>query len=215
MAGEGIPIVLNGNGFRWGRFSCSAGVMFAGAAVLYFGCSPLMAMCLTAALLHELGHMLLCVLLGIPIHQLRLTLLGAVLTLDARSESGMEEILIALAGPLVNLVTAGFLLTLPQRQEWMLLLTGSSLLLGIFNLLPVAPLDGSRVLHGILSLWDLDRASWVTAAVTRIGCLLLLLPGVFCGIKGNPSLLMIALWILLREPAAPTGGAKFWRSFPR
>lgn len=141
----------------------------------------------------------MCLLLGVPVYHLRLTLLGAELRLHSRSESGWEELLIALAGPLVNLLTAALLISLPHRGEEALLLAGASLLLGLFNLLPVAPLDGSRILHGCLSLRSLSLADVVTATVTRTVELLLLLPGLLFALEGNPSLLVILLWMLLRN----------------
>lgn len=189
-------------------------MLFAAAALLYFGCRPLLALCLTAALLHEWGHLLMCLTLRVPVYRLRLTLLGAELRLHSRSESGLEEVLIALAGPLVNLLTAGVVLSLPHPSERLLLLAGASLLLGLFNLLPVAPLDGSRILHGVLSLWSLALAEETTAICTGVGCCLLLIPGLLCAWKGNPSLLVVAVWMTL-SAKAPTGAAAPWRSYPR
>lgn len=204
---------MDADGLRLGRFSCSTGVLFAAAVVLYFGCSPMLVFCLTAAFLHEMGHLLMCLLLRVPVYHLRLTLLGAELRLHSRSESGIEELLIALAGPLVNLTTA-CILVFAQHSEPVLLLAGASLILGVFNLLPISPLDGSRILHGIFSLWSLPMAERVTDILTGAGCIWLMVPGIFCAWKGNPSLLMVAIWLSLSS-AVPSDAAGSWQSYPR
>lgn len=76
-----------------------------------------------------------------------------------------------------------------------------NLLLGCFNLLPVLPLDGGGLLEaiGVRLLpegWGLTVSDCV-GSVTR-GMLLGL--GVFFAMKGNLSLLLLALWLLLGSP---------------
>lgn len=186
-------MTLSDRGFFWGFLSLSPGAIFLSALLFYLGPSPAQAACLAAAALHEGGHLLACAALGVEVRALRLTALGAVLDTDLRCGSGREELLVALAGPLVNLcsVPAGLL---AQRR----LFAGASLLLGLFNLLPVAPLDGSRVLHGLLSLrGDLDRAGEWTLCVSRWGEGIALALGVLLGALGNRSLLLVAVWMAL------------------
>lgn len=100
---------------------------------------------LLAAAVHELGHLLAIRALGGRVTRLQLTSLGAVLrTRRAGLCSYREECLVALVGPL-----ASFLLAL-GAGTWArvfggadaYLLTGISLALGVFNLLPAGPLDG-------------------------------------------------------------------------
>ncbi len=202
---------LTAHGLALGRFSASPGALFAGALLLYLGPSPLQAACLSAAALHELGHLLACRALGICVQSLRLSALGAVLEAEARCSSGWDEVLVALAGPLVNLCTLPLALRSGAH-----LLAGVSALLGVFNLLPVTPLDGSRILHGLLSLGgELDRADAWTAWVSRWALALLLVPGLALGALGNRSLLLVSLWLLLRgAKVGKTGGEGiFWRPF--
>lgn len=185
------------NGIRLGHFSCSSGVVFAGATLLYFGVDSVTKMILCSALLHELGHILPSVLLNVPIHHLRLTLTGAELTLDGRSESGGEELLIALGGPLVNILCGTIAGMYAKSDETLLLFAGASFLLGLFNLLPMRPLDGSRILHGMLSLYDLSLADDITETVTAVGLRFLFVPAVLFALLGNPMLLMVTLWMTL------------------
>ena len=149
--------------------------------------------CLTAAALHEGGHLLSCFLLGIEVRRLRLNVLGAVLDTDSRCQSGWEEAVVALAGPLANLCSIPPALAVHQS-----LLAGASLLLGTFNLLPADPLDGSCILHGLLSVrGDLDRADRIVGRLSRWAERLLLAAGVVLGALGNRSLLLVALWLVL------------------
>jgi Zn-dependent protease len=187
-------LTLSDRGLFWGLFSLSPGAIFLGALLFYLGPTPAQAACLAAAALHEGGHLLACAGLGVEVRRLRLTALGAVLDTDVRCGSGREELLVALAGPAVNLCSVPAGLWGHRR-----LFAGASLLLGLFNLLPVVPLDGSRALHGLLSLGGgLDRAEEWTICVSRWGGGMLLALGVLLGALGNRSLLLVAVWMALR-----------------
>lgn len=97
---------------------------------------------LLSAVLHELGHLAVLWLLGIPVEEISVRLGGTVI----RSElpGGWREVLAAAAGPAVNL-----LLALACFRCWPPLCL-CSLLLAWYNLLPVMPLDGGRLCQLIL-----------------------------------------------------------------
>ena len=85
---------------------------------------------------HELGHLIAVRALGGRISRLRLTVVGAELSLDPELPlSYGRECLAALAGPLANLFLAG----LAMRGR-LFLLAGLSLGQGLFNLLPIRTL---------------------------------------------------------------------------
>ena len=127
----------------------------------------LLAVILSAALLHELGHLLVLGLLGGRVRALRISVFGAELVTSAGCLSYPGELAATLAGPAVNLL-CGFVLA--PLGAWTA--AGAHLALGIFNLLPVRPLDGGRALELAVSWrWDPeagDRIARWTGAVAAL-----------------------------------------------
>jgi stage IV sporulation protein FB len=108
----------------------------------------LLGMILAAAVLHELGHLVVLWLLRAKILALRVGILGAVLETDCRRLTYGGELAAVLAGPVMNLLSACFLSRFAPEQETFI---GIHLALGGFNLLPVRPLDGGRGLELLLT----------------------------------------------------------------
>jgi stage IV sporulation protein FB len=107
-----------------------------------------------AAILHELGHIVVAWGCGIPVKTLRLDLFGARMELGGML-SYKRELAVAAGGPFVNLLSAVFVL--PFCVRWGFegsggLFLAASVCLGGLNLLPVQSLDGGRMLNAALSL---------------------------------------------------------------
>ncbi len=107
-------------------------------------------------LFHELGHLLLLCLWGKRITGLTLTPFGIGITTPTTTRlSYGKEISIVLAGSLVNLLLAGIFYCLPNGA----LASAINLVMGLFNLLPILPLDGGQALNywmerrGAVSWW--------------------------------------------------------------
>ena len=120
--------------------------------------SPLtvVAAILTAAALHELGHLAVMRYYGVSVKRFRLTALGAELDAPALARLPYgRELIITLAGVTVNLFCAVLLALLGLRtwREWPFVFAGAHLVLAAFNLLPVVPLDGARALCLALSFF--------------------------------------------------------------
>lgn len=112
-------------------------------------------LCLLVLLLfHETGHMAAASILSISIRSIRITPFGGVIELAAEDELPQEELLIAAAGPAVNIIIAAAA-DIPARfgfhTDFLHRIAGDSLALALFNLFPALPLDGGRMLHGILT----------------------------------------------------------------
>jgi Zn-dependent protease len=128
-------------------------------------------------LLHEFGHVLMARYFGIRTRSVTLYPIGGVARLESLSEAPHEELLIAIAGPAVNVAIAILLTPFviagavtraisigeainvsPGDGAWPLIATGLFLLwasnigLVLFNLIPAFPMDGGRVLRSLLSL---------------------------------------------------------------
>lgn len=154
-----------------------------------------------AAGFHELGHVAAISLLGGQVAGFHLTGVGAVLCpRRARLFSYREEGLVALAGPAASLLLA-LLAAAWGRQgggENAYLLTGLSLALGLFNLLPAGPLDGGRILRAFLShRVGPDAGERVSRVLTVVLACALALPGWWVlRTNGNFTLLLCAGWLL-------------------
>lgn len=130
--------------------------------------------------LHEYGHALTARRFGVHTRDILLSPIGGVARLDRIPSKPSQELLIALAGPAVNVVIAGalsaylfslspylrhqvllslfyrdsnyFLPELPLAGYWIIGLFFLNLMLALFNLMPAFPMDGGRVLRALLSL---------------------------------------------------------------
>lgn len=149
---------------------------------------------LTACAVHELGHIAAAAALGGRIEGLSLTVVGAELRIgyEVPLTYGRDS-LVALAGPAANLLWGGLALAL----HWELA-AALTLAVGAFNLLPIMPLDGGRVVYGLLAgRLDIDWAERLMTALS--GCLVGLLIGVgaVAAVQfANVTLLLTALWLL-------------------
>jgi Zn-dependent protease len=107
-----------------------------------------------SVLLHELGHCAVALRLGIPVHRVRLFLLGGLSEMARSPREPAHEGWVAAAGPAVSLALslvfgALLLIVAPNNALWLLVLecAAANLAVAVFNLLPGLPLDGGRILR--------------------------------------------------------------------
>jgi Zn-dependent protease/CBS domain-containing protein len=149
-------------------------------AALYWAVGTATAVAFLASLLaHELAHALVARRNGIRIRSVTLWMLGGVTQLDGDPGTPRADLQIALAGPAASLLTGAVFLGVAVAISsagaprfatsaliWLALMNG---VLGVFNLLPGAPLDGGRVLRA--ALWhhwaDRQRADRGAASAGR------------------------------------------------
>jgi Zn-dependent protease len=129
-----------------------------------------------SVLLHELGHCLVALRLGLPVHRVRLFLLGGISEIASGRPSPRREGLIAAAGPAVSIGLAaatglGWLALQPGGVVWLLIAQTcvANLAVGLFNLLPGLPLDGGRLLRAALWAGTGRRAAGTMAGVVGAG----------------------------------------------
>lgn len=132
--------------------------------------------------LHELGHSLTARRYGVQIPRILLLPIGGMAEMDHIPRKPSAEFLITLAGPAVNFVIAGLLLPLTWREvlglsammprstdELLFQLFWANLVMGIFNFLPIYPMDGGRILRSILAIWlPYLRATWWAVMTARV-----------------------------------------------
>ena len=144
-------------------------------AVCLFYCADPMGLFwpfLGACFFHELGHAAAIWAFGRQIAAVHLGFLGAVI--QTQTLSYFQEVVCALAGPAVNLACGCLFRTAAAD------FAALSLLLALFNLLPLYPLDGGRALQAMLRQWLAERACRLVLAACRV---------VFCSV-----LVGLAVW---------------------
>ena len=138
--------------------------------------------------LHELGHAVAAVRYGVPMSEITLYPFGGVARMAGRPPQGSVEVVIALAGPVVNLAIAGVLFVVSTGAvvapgdafglRLLAMVFWANLILACFNLLPAFPLDGGRILRGLLTIrmgWA--RATVWAASIGQVAAVLLILVG--------------------------------------
>ncbi len=112
--------------------------------------------CTLVAILHELGHFFASSKLGYKLNKITLMPYGAIIKGDISDLKYADECKIALAGPLINLLTACVFMALwwfiPEVYAFSDLIVFTSISLAVINLLPCYPLDGGRFLYATLAL---------------------------------------------------------------
>jgi membrane-associated protease RseP (regulator of RpoE activity) len=150
-----------------------------------------------AIFLHELGHWLAVKKTGNEISRFVLSPFGAKMSLAHPFCSYRKELIIYLAGSGFNFLSCAvsfFLLRL-HLSEPLLFFFFSSLLLGVFNLLPIPGLDGERAMASLFSLfWEEYRVYFLCRIVGGIALLLFSLVGAkIYWDTGNFSLFTLSL----------------------
>ncbi|WP_437290338.1 site-2 protease family protein [Sorangium sp. So ce406] len=209
-----------------------------GARGALFGAALMLALFACVAL-HELGHSLVARRFGLTVREILLLPIGGVAMLSGRPQRPLHELLIALAGPAVNVALAALLLlagallgflpaltelgaaSTPSLQTALLWLLGANMALALFNMIPALPLDGGRVLRAGLSMAvGPARATSAAAAIGQVIAVGLFAVGL---LSGHLVLAFIAVIVFLgasQERAAERarsvlGGVPVGRAYNR
>lgn len=163
--------------------------------------------------MHEYGHALMARRFGVRTRDITILPIGGVARLERMPRKPIEEFLVAIAGPLVNvaiaivlyagIAAARALPALPQAGDEQFAraaldmgffpkLLAVNIMLVLFNLLPAFPMDGGRVLRALLAMkYDYATATSIAAAVGQSMAVLFAIAGLFF----SPWLLLIAAFV--------------------
>jgi len=183
--------------------AAGAGAIVAFNSVIFvlavFGC----------VLLHEFGHSLAARRYGIGTHDITLLPIGGVARLESIPEDPRQELVIAVAGPAVNVVIAAALSLLtvvfkiPAPATGMAMISDSAILHGliytnivlvVFNMIPAFPMDGGRVLRALLSMrMGPLRATEIAAGIGKAMAVVMFVGGFFW----SPFLFLTAVFVFM------------------
>jgi Zn-dependent protease len=170
-------------------------------------------------LAHEFGHILTARSFGVRTPDVTLLPIGGVASLERIPENPGQELLIAIAGPLVNVAIAAVLVVAggisagelqPAGFDDAALLPRLAVVnaaLVLFNLVPAFPMDGGRVLRALLAMpLGLQRATQIATRLGQAFAFLFMLAGLFL----NPMLIFIGMFIYFAAVAERQASAFRW-----
>ena len=190
-----------------GRFSISPLALLLGALLYCTASFSELAALLPPLIVHELGHIVALRLYGLRIRRVSAELRGLCIEYGGLS-TPLGHAVSALAGPVAGLAYAFAASYFAARtgNELLTLSAGISLLLSLFNLLPILPLDGGRIFSIIAEeLLGSRRGDMLTKALSLTLSTMLLMAGTYFMWRGvGTALTLSALWLLLAQPDKAT-----------
>jgi Zn-dependent protease/predicted transcriptional regulator len=161
-----------------------------------------------SVIFHELSHSIVALHYKLPVKSITLFVFGGLSQIEREPSKAREELQMAIAGPISSLFLAGVFWAIWRYAHagemvaamcsWLAFI---NLILGLFNLVPGFPLDGGRVLRGIV--WgitgDFKKASRIASGSGRFFAYLMILFGIWQTLLGNWGGLWLAFigWFLL------------------
>jgi Zn-dependent protease len=157
--------------------------------------------------LHELGHSFMAKYFGVLTRSITLLPVGGIAALDRIPERPREELLIAIAGPMVNVVIVAALYVWLGRPDdlfvaepvWDFSGIGNMVILVnvmmiVFNMIPAFPMDGGRVFRALLAIWlPYPKATAIASAVGQSLAVVMMA----AGLTFNPFLFLIGIMIFM------------------
>ena len=174
------------------------------AALDSFAFIMLVFLCVT---LHEFGHIAMGRRFGVKTPEVILSPIGGIANMERIPEKPSEELLVAIAGPLVNVAIVIVMMAifgLDPRQAGTVDFTTAPLaqrllvvnvMLVLFNLIPAFPMDGGRMLRAVLAMFmEARKATAVAARIGQVFAFIFVITGL---VNANYILLLVGVFIYI------------------
>ena len=148
-----------------------------------------------SVLLHELAHSFVAIGEGLKVRDITLFFLGGMANLEKECPTSKGSLKIAISGPVVSLLLAFLMILLSNNlSESNFILSnlfkqvGSlNLLIGVFNLLPIIPLDGGVILKSLIWYFTGSKRAGIKVAIrsARLISFIAVFIGIFNLLRGN------------------------------
>ena len=176
------------------RFRITAGGWLLLSALCFFLDLPSLLVLAGNVYVHEMGHLWMLRRMGVYIRQVTLGATGFCIVCNTAMLSSVRSFLAAFAGPLFGLSSAVIVSVAGNLgdNDFLRLFAGAGLVLSVFNLMPVAPLDGYRMLCAVVPKW--------APYVCTITALVMLLVGLWLMVVGyGTSFALLGLFLVVRD----------------
>lgn len=170
------------------------------------------------ALIHEFGHLVMGLILGLKVESISIIPIGFTIKFKLETDSynikiknanllAIKKLIIALSGPIVNILVIFIILIYHFVTKNIMILNipleliiYSNLLIFIFNMIPVYPLDGGRVIEQVTYIFfGLKNSYIITNKITNVTTIILtIIASIYVLIYKNIAIVIIIiyLWIL-------------------
>ena len=148
----------------------------------------------TVVILHELAHSIVGRLFGYKVEDITLLPIGGMARMKDIPEKPIAEILVAVSGPMINIIIGllgllvfsliygkAFLMDMDfESYTFPRMFISFNFIMAIFNLLPIFPMDGGRVLRGILAIFfNYSKSTHIAAEVGRVLAIMMVVIAIF------------------------------------
>lgn len=166
---------------------------------MFFNCFDQLLIFIVVILIHELAHCYVSTYYDIGISEIKFFIFGGVARFQEHiEENSKQEIIIASAGPITNFALIFITLLVMdkfhiEKGHTIQLFLTANMVVGLFNLIPVLPLDGGRIARGILGNYlGIKRATYMVVRLGYCICILLFVIGIYASLVYNIEYIFIS-----------------------